>query len=168
MLRVQCGDDWRRITHDGNGGFVVHNQPQPDSLPALPALPAPSAPPTPRPTPATIAPPVFRGRPGKPRHPPGFKLVNPNGILIKPRTKPTARKRSGVPRSAIELTKRLLDLECQFERIPKGTKACVYYYGYVIGTVWVADNTPRRVLTRDYQRIRLAIEAINNHFADDE
>lgn len=183
MLRKQCGGDWRRVTRTPEGAIVVHNQPQTsDPAPAVAARRRPAAAPGPviqaRPTPATISAPTFRPQPAAPRypsprperdqpgadHPPGYPQLGAHGLMIVPRTKPTARKRSGSPRNAVELTKRILDMGAQFRRIPRSPKMKVYYLGYYLMEVWVADNTPPQILRSQYRKIREHLNTIDDFF----
>lgn len=174
MLLKQCAGDWRRVTRNADGGIVVHNNPQiaepetvaeaePPPVPPVPPVSPVAEPDIPRgPTPALMP----KVRPGFPQHPPGFEGLYRHGIYIKPRTEPMSRKRSGRPRTAVEFTKRILDMGGQFQRLPESPKMRVFFMGYYLGEVWCADNTPKQMIRRQYWRVRTQIEAITAFFAD--
>jgi hypothetical protein len=88
-----------------------------------------------------------------------------DGIFVKPRTKPVSRRRRGAPRTATEHLKRLLDRGFQFVREPGGSRADVYYLGYELGQIWVADNTPRVLVQQEYRLMVAKAAQIDRHFA---
>lgn len=168
MLRAQCGGDWRRVTRTADGGIVVHNNPQVEEKkevlkpePKIPAKPATPA----RPTPATIPRPKFDPKLGRPTHPPGYRSIGANGMKIVPRTKPISRKRSGRPRTGVEFTKRILDVGGQFYRIPGSPRMRIYYLGYYVMEAWCADNTPRKIVRRQYDQFCKHVDILDEFFS---
>jgi hypothetical protein len=86
----------------------------------------------------------------KPKHEP----VPENLLKPLPPRRTGITRRSGTPRTGMELLKRLLDMGCTYERIPASAWAVVRYRGLPVGSVHCADGTDINVLRQDLKHVR--------------